>query len=71
MKAREMQIQMEEERERAQRDVYFDDHAQLAGTGEQFRAVPMGDHIIGNTFDDGARENPRFRTEREEEDEDM
>jgi hypothetical protein len=31
----------------------------------------MEDHIIGNTFDDGARENPRFGTEREEENEDM
>lgn len=70
MKAREMQIQMEEERERAQRDVYFDDHAQLQ-SGEQFRAVPMGDHLISNAFDDSARENPRFRTERDEEDEDM
>lgn len=71
MKAREIQIQMEEERERSQRDVYFDDHAQLS-TGEQFRAVPMGDHIVGGNFEnDGARENPRFRTEKEEEDEDM
>jgi nuclear cap-binding protein subunit 2 len=70
MKAREMQIQMEEERERTQRGVYFEDHENLNGN-EQFRAVPMGDHVIGTTFDDSARENPRFRSEREEEDEDM
>lgn len=70
MKAREIQIQMEEERERTQRGVYFEDHEDLHGN-EQFRAVPMGDHIVGTSFDDSARENPRFRTEREEEDEDM
>lgn len=69
MKAREMQMQMEEERERAQRDVYLGDHQALEGG--QFRAVPIGDHVISDTFEDGARENPRFRTEREEEEEYM
>lgn len=67
MKAREIQLQLEEERERSQRNVYFDDHTQQ----QQFRDVPMGDHIIGTTFDDSNRENPRFRSEREDEDEDM
>ena len=73
MKAREQQMAMEEERERNARDVYYDDHQALDGGmhGGGFRAVPMGEHTIDAFADEGTRENPRFRMEREEEDEDM
>lgn len=69
LKAREQQMAMEEERERNARDVYYDDHQSL-GQGA-FRAVPMGEHTIEPYADEGARENPRFRMEREDDDDDM
>lgn len=63
MKLRELQQQMEEERERTSRDVYYDDHQGATGG---MRIVPMGEHTI-DAF--AAAENPRFRSEREDEDE--
>lgn len=35
------------------------------------RIVPMGEHMIGGYAEQTQAENPRFRTEREDEDEDM
>jgi len=68
MKAREQQMIMEEERERSQRDVYYDDHQGAIGG---MRIVPMGEHTIDAFAPEGNAENPRFRTEREDDDEDM
>ena len=73
IKAREQEA-MEEERERTTRDVYFDDHQAGGGAGAGgYRAVPMGHHTVEGFGgeDEGARENPRFRTERDDDDEDM
>jgi hypothetical protein len=63
-----MREQLEEERERNTREVYFDDHQ--SGFGGM-RIVPMGDHTIDAFATQGNAENPRFRTERDDEDEDM
>ena len=68
MKAREQQMAMEEERERNTRDVYFDDHQGAVGG---MRIVPMGEHIIDAFASEATAENPRFRTERDDDDEDM
>ena len=68
MKAREQQMAMEEERERITREVYFDDHQGAVGG---MRIVPMGEHTIDAFAPEGGMDNPRFRTERDEEDEDM
>ena len=63
LKAREQQMALEEEREKNTREVYFDDHQGAVGG---MRAVPMGDHVIDAA---APADNPRFRSEREEEDE--
>lgn len=68
LKAREQQMLMDEERERATRDVYYDDHQGAVGG---MRIVPMGEHTIDAFAPEGTAENPRFRTEREDDEEYM
>lgn len=73
----EQMMMLDEERERTTRDVYFDDHQGAIGG---MRIVPMGDHIISAGFAASSSsaaapnpnaENPRFRSERDLEEDDL